>query len=77
MPYSKEDLDELAFTLHLVYDRNWFMIAENDKETVAMEITVPDINRDGPLATSLPWTADKRLRCSPHLRGPETTAPNR
>ncbi len=45
VPYSKADLDELAFTLHLVYDRDWFMIAENDKQTVAMEITVPDINQ--------------------------------
>ncbi len=45
VPYSKEDLDELALTLHLVYDRDWFMIAENDKETVAMEITIPDINQ--------------------------------
>ena len=45
VPYSKEDLDEFALTLHLVYERDWFMIAENDKETVAMEITIPDINQ--------------------------------
>jgi GNAT superfamily N-acetyltransferase len=31
--------------LQLVYDRNWFMIAENDREAVAMAITVPDINQ--------------------------------
>ena len=45
VPYSKEDLDELARTLQLVYDRDWFMIAENDQETVAMAITIPDINQ--------------------------------
>jgi len=45
VPYSKEDLDELALNLHLVYDRDFFMIAENDEETVAVAITVPDINQ--------------------------------
>jgi GNAT superfamily N-acetyltransferase len=45
VPYSKQDLDGLAFDLQLVYDRDWFMIAENDKETVAMAITIPDINQ--------------------------------
>ncbi len=44
-PYSKEDLDELARTLHLVYDRDWFMIAEIDGETVGMAITIPDVNQ--------------------------------
>jgi GNAT superfamily N-acetyltransferase len=45
VPYTKEDLDEFALTLQLVYDRNWFMIAEHDSETVAMAITIPDINQ--------------------------------
>jgi len=44
-PYDKGDLDALAQELQLVYDRDWFMIAENDRETVAMAITVPDINQ--------------------------------
>ena len=44
-PYGKEDLDALAQELQLVYDRDWFMIAENDRETVAMAITIPDINQ--------------------------------
>ena len=44
-PYGKEDLDALAEELQLVYDRDWFMIAENDSETVAMAITFPDINQ--------------------------------
>jgi GNAT superfamily N-acetyltransferase len=45
VPYSKEDLDAYALDLQLVYDRNWFMVAENEKETVAIAITVPDINQ--------------------------------
>jgi hypothetical protein len=31
--------------LQLVYDRDWFMIAENDIETVAVAISIPDINQ--------------------------------
>ncbi len=45
VPYSKEDLDAYALDLQLVFDRNWFMVAENDRETVAIAITVPDINQ--------------------------------
>ena len=28
-----------------MFDRDWFMIAENDGETVAVAITIPDINQ--------------------------------
>ncbi|MBV9474412.1 MAG: hypothetical protein JO206_15725 [Solirubrobacterales bacterium] len=45
VPYSKEDLDAYALDLHLVYDRDWFMVAENETETVAIAITVPDVNQ--------------------------------
>jgi GNAT superfamily N-acetyltransferase len=45
VPYSKEDLDELARTYQLVYSRDWFMVAEIDGETVAMAISVPDVNQ--------------------------------
>lgn len=45
VPYRKEDLDDLTMLLQLVYDRDWFMIAENESETVAMAITIPDINQ--------------------------------
>jgi GNAT superfamily N-acetyltransferase len=45
VPYSKEDLDAYALDLHLVYDKNWFMVAEVDGETAAIAITVPDINQ--------------------------------
>jgi GNAT superfamily N-acetyltransferase len=45
VPYSKHDLDELARTYQLVYSRDWFMVAELDGETVAMAISIPDINQ--------------------------------
>ena len=45
VPYSKEDLDELALTLQFVYDRDWFMIAEQEGRTVGMAITIPDVNQ--------------------------------
>jgi GNAT superfamily N-acetyltransferase len=45
-PYSKTDLDQYAQELQLVFDRNWFMVAEtHEGETVAVAITVPDINQ--------------------------------
>ena len=46
VPYSKEDLDHYAQELQLVFDRHWFMVAENPQgETVAVAITVPDVNQ--------------------------------
>ncbi len=45
IPYSKHDLDDLALTYQLIYDRDWFMVAENETETVAIAITIPDINQ--------------------------------
>jgi GNAT superfamily N-acetyltransferase len=46
VPYSKEDLDAYAQELQLVYDRDWFMIAEDSEgKTVGMAITVPDVNQ--------------------------------
>jgi hypothetical protein len=46
VPYGKEDLDTYAQELHLVFDRDWFMVAENGEgETVGVAITVPDINQ--------------------------------
>jgi GNAT superfamily N-acetyltransferase len=45
VPYSKEDLDAYAAELQIVYARDWFMVAEKDGETVAIAITVPDINQ--------------------------------
>jgi GNAT superfamily N-acetyltransferase len=45
VPYSKEDLDAYAIDMQLVYDRDWFMIAEEGEKTVAMAITIPDIHQ--------------------------------
>jgi GNAT superfamily N-acetyltransferase len=45
VPYAKSDLDGYAIDLQLVYDRDWFMIAEQDGKTIAMAITIPDINQ--------------------------------
>ena len=46
VPYAKADLDAYAQELQLVYDRDWFMIAEDaEGKTVGMAITVPDVNQ--------------------------------
>jgi GNAT superfamily N-acetyltransferase len=46
VPYSKRDLDAYAQELQIVYDRDWFMIAEDaEGKTVGMAITVPDVNQ--------------------------------
>jgi GNAT superfamily N-acetyltransferase len=45
-PYSKADLDQYASEMQLVFDPHWFMVAETaEGETVAVAITVPDINQ--------------------------------
>ena len=41
VPLSKEDLDEMALNYQLVFDGDWFMVAENETETVAAAITIP------------------------------------
>ena len=45
VPYSDEDLKHYAEELQLVFDRNWFMAAEKDGETIGIAITVPDVNQ--------------------------------
>jgi hypothetical protein len=45
VPYGKEDLDQYALELQLVFDQDWFMIAEIDGEPIAIAITIPDINQ--------------------------------
>jgi GNAT superfamily N-acetyltransferase len=45
VPYSKADLDAYAQEMQLVFDAPWFMVAEKDGETVAVAITVPDVNQ--------------------------------
>jgi hypothetical protein len=45
-PVSKKDLDAYTQELHLVFDRNWFMVAETaEGEAAAVAITVPDVNQ--------------------------------
>ena len=45
-PYSKEDLDHYAQEMQLVFDRNWYMVAETaEGDTAAIAITIPDINQ--------------------------------
>ncbi|MDA0182566.1 hypothetical protein OJ997_19810 [Solirubrobacter phytolaccae] len=46
VPYTKPDLDAYAQEHQLVFDRNWYMVAETEEgETAAVAITVPDINQ--------------------------------
>ncbi|HEY8584563.1 MAG TPA: hypothetical protein VIL49_16505 [Capillimicrobium sp.] len=45
VPYTKEDLDAYTQEMQLVFDRDWFMVSEKDGETVAVAITIPDINQ--------------------------------
>src|SRR4051794_10886294 len=45
VPYSKEDLDQYALEMQLVFDQDWFMVAEIGGEPIAMAITVPDVNQ--------------------------------
>jgi GNAT superfamily N-acetyltransferase len=45
-PYSKKDLDAYTQEMQLVFDENWFMVAETaEGETAAVAISVPDINQ--------------------------------
>jgi GNAT superfamily N-acetyltransferase len=45
VPYDSKDLDAYAQELHLVFDRDWFMVAEQDGKPVGVAITVPDLNQ--------------------------------
>jgi GNAT superfamily N-acetyltransferase len=46
VPYTKEDLDAYALEMQLVFDRDWFMVAESaEGEPVGVAITVPDVNQ--------------------------------
>jgi GNAT superfamily N-acetyltransferase len=46
VPYSKEDLDWYASELQLVFDPNWFMVAETrDGEIAGVAISTLDVNQ--------------------------------
>lgn len=44
-PYTEADLDAYTLDMRLVFDPDWFMIAELDSKTIAMAITIPDVNQ--------------------------------
>ena len=45
-PYDEHDLADMAVTYRLIFDKHWFMLAENPEgEVVAAAITIPDINQ--------------------------------
>lgn len=44
VPYGKKDLDAYAMEMQLVYEKDWFMVAEtSDGKTVGVAISVPDL----------------------------------
>jgi GNAT superfamily N-acetyltransferase len=43
VPYGKKDLDAYALEMQLVYEKDWFMVAEKDGRTVGVAISVPDL----------------------------------
>jgi hypothetical protein len=45
VPFGKADLDAYAMELQLVYAPGWFMVAEQAGETIAMAISVLDVNQ--------------------------------
>jgi GNAT superfamily N-acetyltransferase len=45
VPFTKEDLDGYAQELQLVFDKDWFMVAEIEGKTVAIALTIPDVNQ--------------------------------
>ena len=45
VPYGKDDLDAYGQELQLVFDPDWFMVAEIGGEPVGVAITVPDVNQ--------------------------------
>ncbi|HWF55861.1 MAG TPA: hypothetical protein VG223_14580 [Solirubrobacteraceae bacterium] len=46
VPYTQEEaFDPLWIDYQLIFAKGWFMVCENDKETVAIALTFPDINQ--------------------------------
>ena len=44
-PLDEHDIADMAMLYRLVFDKRWFMLAENDQGVVAAAITIPDINQ--------------------------------
>jgi len=74
VPYTKEDLDAYAQELQLVFDSDWFMVAENaEGKAVGVAITVPDVNEvlklmEGRLLPLGWWHYLRRRRIVEHCR---------
>jgi hypothetical protein len=45
VPYNADDLKQIGVEMQLIFDKNWFMVAERGVETLGIAITVPDINQ--------------------------------
>jgi hypothetical protein len=45
VPYGKTDLDQYAAEVQIVFDPDWFMVAQVGDEPIAIAITIPDINQ--------------------------------
>ncbi|MGO9961687.1 MAG: hypothetical protein ACLP50_37900 [Solirubrobacteraceae bacterium] len=45
VPYSKADLDAYTVEMQLVFARDWYMVAELDGQTIAVAISIPDVNQ--------------------------------
>jgi hypothetical protein len=45
VPYDKKDLDAYAMDMQIVYEKDWFMVAETaEGETAGVAISVPDLS---------------------------------
>ncbi|MGC9221045.1 MAG: hypothetical protein ACP5H2_06795 [Solirubrobacteraceae bacterium] len=44
-PYDDHDVADLAINYRLIFDKRWFMLAENAEGVIAAAITIPDINQ--------------------------------
>jgi hypothetical protein len=45
VPFDKQDLDKYGQELQLSFNKDWYMIAEVGEESVAIAITIPDLNQ--------------------------------
>jgi GNAT superfamily N-acetyltransferase len=45
VPYADADMGDLWFNYQLIFSRDWFMVAEEAGNTVAMAITIPDVHQ--------------------------------
>jgi hypothetical protein len=74
VPYSKEDLDWYGSELQLVFDPNWFMVAETrDGEVAGVAISPLDVNQvlkkmNGRLLPAGWWTFLNRARLIDRVR---------